>query len=102
MSPFKLNAISLAIRPTGKDFMNRCLDVGNVKTNLDTDQFLDSTSVYCLFCGCSSEFSNLGVSQFCTNLCPNSLFIIIIVPIFFFSVGKIILLGGQFRAMGRF
>ena len=42
----------------------------------------------------------LGVSQFCTNLGLNCLFLVIMVSIFF-SVGKITV-GGQFWAMGRF
>ena len=44
--------------------------------------------------------SQLGVSQFCTNLGLNCLFLILKVHIFFFC-GQDNLLGGQFWAMGR-
>ena len=56
-------------------------------SNLNIDQFLDSTEVLPIL----REFKwgfQLEVSQFCSNLGLNYLLVIVIVP--FFSVGKII------------
>ena len=67
---------------------------------LDFDQFLDSTGVLPILQVLEWGFQ-LGISQFCTNLDLNCLFVIIIERIY--SVGKIIYcMGGQFWAMGRF
>ena len=58
-----------------------------------TDQFLDSTEVLSILQVLEWGFQ-LAVSQFCTNLGLNCLFVIIIVPTF--SVGKIIHWVGNF------
>ena len=52
--------------------------------NLDIDQFLDSTEVLPIL-GVLEWGFQLGVSQFCTNLGLNCVFVIIIV--FFFGGG---------------
>ena len=74
--------------------MNRSRKLRSYVTYLDIDQFLNNTEVLPILQVLEWGFQ-LGVSQFCTNLGLNCLFVIILVPIFF-SVGKIIYWVGKF------
>ena len=64
-----------------------------LQTNLDIDQFLDSTEVFCILLVLKWSFL-LGVSQSGQNLGLNRLFVIFIMPIS--SVSKIIYWVGKF------